>query len=113
MANEIKHYGILGMKWGRRKSRQGANPSSDHTTSRIIRKKHVSEMSNEELKKLTARLQLEKQLKDLNKTDVSAGQKWLAEVIQASGKQLASKYLANAAESGGKALIEILRKSAS
>lgn len=110
---KLKHFGILGMKWGRRKSRSSGSDmdSEDHKTSRSIQKKKISEMSNEELKKLTSRLQLEKQLKDLEKTEPGAV-KWLADVVSASGKQLASKYVASLSEQGAKHLFEILVKRA-
>ena len=67
-------------------------------------------MSNEELKKLTTRLQLEKQYKDLTKTDISGGKKFISEVMQGVGKQLLTKYLANAAEKGANVLADSLLK---
>jgi hypothetical protein len=94
MAYELKHVGVLGMKWGRRKSRsESSAPSSDHTTARSLQKKKLSEMSNEDLKKLTARLQLEKQYKDLTKADISGGKKFVADVLQSSAKTIASKFI--------------------
>ena len=63
--NYLAHYGVLGMKWGvRKKSR---TPSSDSAKVKPLRKKHVDEMSNQELRDLNNRLQLERQYKDLTK----------------------------------------------
>lgn len=62
--NELKHYGVLGMKWGRRKAQY--NTSDDHNRARELKKKHVSEMSNKELRELNDRQQLESNYKRNN-----------------------------------------------
>ena len=108
------HWGIPGMKWGVRRRQSnttitGKPHSSDHTTAISLKKKHLSEMSNDELKKLTTRMQLEKQYKDLSKADISSGQKIVGEIIGNAGKQLASKYVASSIEQGLPALIKILK----
>lgn len=70
VGSELKHYGKKGMKWGVVRER-GSNGrvkgtvSEDHATSRTLKKKPRSEMSNAELKKLNERLQLEKQNNEL------------------------------------------------
>lgn len=72
--NELYHYGVLGMKWGiRRKSR---TPSADSAKVKAIRKKRVSEMSNQELIDANNRLNLERNYKSLTKKK-SAGKKVL------------------------------------
>lgn len=65
----LAHYGVPGMKWGRRKQRDGsvkpsgkkaAEPKSeDAERAATLRKKSVESMSNSELEALTRRLQLE------------------------------------------------------
>lgn len=111
MTNELEHVGILGMKWGHRKASSSSSrpSSSDHKQTSVLKKKKLSEMSNDELKKLTTRMQLEKQFKDLSKGDMSPGQKFISETLQGAGKQLASKYIANAGEAAIKALIEAFK----
>lgn len=70
IGDELKHYGVKGMKWGVVRDR-GANGrvsrsvSEDHITSRTSAKKKQSEMSNAELKRLNERLQLEKTNREL------------------------------------------------
>lgn len=66
--NELKHYGVLGMKWGRRKAQY--NTSADHDRARQLEKKHVSEMSNKELRELNDRQQLESKHKQLNPSTI-------------------------------------------
>jgi hypothetical protein len=106
--NELQHYGILGMKWGiRRRRSSGPDTSSDdHKVSRSIKAKKISEMSNEELKKLTTRLQLERQLKDLSAKDVSSGQKFVADVLSAHAKITAAALLAL----GTKTLVTVVKE---
>lgn len=92
---ELTHYGVLGMKWGRRRGRTTSvsNPSSDHTKAKQLKTKKMSEMSNDELRTLTQRLQLEKQYKDLNVTPKAKGKKIVTEILTNSAKQAASKYV--------------------
>ena len=65
--NELIHYGVLGMKWGVRKARKSSNPSEDSKTASKIKQKNLDEMSNQDLRTLNTRLQLEQQYKQLNK----------------------------------------------
>lgn len=112
MSTTLIHWGIPGMKWGVRRKNSGGSSrpeSEDHKTVKSLRSKKVSEMSNDELKKLTSRLQLEKQLKDLSASDVGIGQKFVQEVLSNAGKQLAAKYVANAVEKGLPELLKILK----
>jgi hypothetical protein len=105
---DIKHFGVLGMKWGIRKRRSSGpdTSSEDHKTSRAIKSKKISEMSNEELKKLTTRLQLERQLKDLSAKEVSTGQKFVSEALSAHAKITAAALLAL----GTKSLVTIVKE---
>jgi len=90
----LKHVGVLGMKWGRRKD-SSASDSPDHTRTRILKKKKTSQLSTDELRDLTQRLQLERQFKDLSKTQITRGQKILRAILLSVGKKLASSYIRN------------------
>ena len=104
---ELVHYGILGMKWGVRRteaqlarargqtksekeSSSGSKSNSGQATkapvkksssSSTSKKKSISEMSDDELNHAVRRLQLEKQYRDLNPQKVSAGKKFVNDVI--------------------------------
>lgn len=92
--NELAHYGILGMKWGIRRTEaqlaraRGKTKSDDaddnekKTSSTSSKKKSVSEMSDDELRKAVNRLQLEKQYRDLSPKNVSAGQRFVNKVMK-------------------------------
>lgn len=72
----IEHYGIKGMRWGvRRKRGKGGRVSSDYSTSRKTLKKKVSQMSNEELRKLNKRLEMERKLKQVDPSIVGEGRR--------------------------------------
>lgn len=100
--NELRHYGILGMKWGVRRSQaqlarigkkaKKQDWSEDAKTAAEIRTKKVKQMSNAELKKLNERTRLEKEYKNLNKKDKAAGQKFVSDVLKESSKDLAKDY---------------------
>ena len=87
---ELKHYGVLGMKWGVRKDRgvkgtrrkkktiikrrrQSRKPSNDHVRSRVLRKKKISQLSNTELQEYNHRKNLEKNYKSLNPGIIATG----------------------------------------
>lgn len=69
----LQHYGVKGMKWGVRKSRKNRTgrkrgkrrQSSDHRTARKIKKKRLSEMSNQEINAVNRRMRLENEYRSL------------------------------------------------
>jgi hypothetical protein len=90
----IKHYGVMGMKWGRRKaesvSRANRGKKNDYTSKQrkrvnALKRKKIRQMSNEELTTLNKRLQLEKQYKDLKQQDkleaIEKGQRYVRGTI--------------------------------
>lgn len=87
---ELKHYGVLGMKWGRR--RASTSTSTPHEDSkRSWEKMTVSSMSNAELKKRIRRLEMEKKYADLNPAATKPGKKLANEILGNAGKQVATE----------------------
>lgn len=98
--DELCHYGVLGMRWGHRRSRgfsrsrsakrrtEDAKSSPDSKKVASIRKKKVNEMSNQDLRDVNNRLQLERQYKDLT-TKKNIGQKAIKAFI-ATGTTIAA-----------------------
>lgn len=89
----LTHWGILGMRWGIRRGSKGGSSSSDspdHTRAVALKKKKISQMSNEEIRTVVTRIQLEKQYKDLKKQNISKGQKFVSETLSNVGKQVVS-----------------------
>lgn len=101
MEEYLAHYGIKGMRWGRRKAK---NTSDDHKRIAAIRKKHISEMSNSELKEAVNRMQQEQQYGQLSSQLKAAGRSKTTNTLKAIGK-VTAKSLAVAGVLGGAAAI--------
>lgn len=111
MDRVLKHYGILGMKWGVRrteaqlarargktKSEQESGSSEKKATSssgKTSGKKKVSEMTDDELRDKIGRMNLEKQYKQLysemNPVPKNKGKEFVKKVIARSGENIASQ----------------------
>ena len=90
MNTYIEHVGIVGMRWGVRKR---GPAHSDHTRTRDIRSKHVTELSNEEIRTAVTRMHLERQYKDLSFDTMSRGQKAVNNMISKVGGLLVNTYV--------------------
>jgi len=87
--DSMYHIGIMGMKWGKRKSE--GSTSEEHTTSRAIQKKSVMSMTNKELKAYNERIQLETTYRSLNPTKVQKGLK-LVKGVMSNAKTIIEVY---------------------
>jgi hypothetical protein len=70
--------GVKGMRWGVRRS-----SSDDSSTARTLKKRRARELSNDEIKKVVNRVNLEKQYKDVNPKGIGKGVKIVAGVLAA------------------------------
>lgn len=102
----LKHYGVLGMRWGRRK---GRNISSDHSKVSSLKKKHISELSDDELTAVTKRLNLEKNYKQLNPSKIKKGAKAVDGVLTTLGKITAGAAAIGGAIKLGSAILNKLK----
>lgn len=116
----LSHYGVLGMKWGVRKSRRGLSGKakvgdvatfSNGKKAKVVsnrrvkggnevtfeelnsRKSNSSHMSNEEIQKRIARIKLEQELSRLTTPAPKAGQEFIKGVLKTSGQQILTKAL--------------------
>lgn len=91
----IAHYGVPGMKWGKRKSRSAVsstgkraktrNLSNDAERARRIKQKPMSQRSNKELRTLNERQQLQKTSAQLNPGKLATGKKKADAVLAGIG----------------------------
>lgn len=106
---ELCHSGVKGQRWGfrryqnkdgsltpagrerYRKNKAEAFKSSSEDKPSESKKKSVKKMSDEELKKRIERLKLEKDVKDLESKTTSRGKAFVMDVLEASGKNIATQ----------------------
>lgn len=93
--NELYHYGVLGMKWGVRKSRGGGvsktgrrgkttkeRPPAHEDYKKAHSKKSVREMSDAELRSRINRLDMERRYQELNPSAKNLGRKYVNSIIK-------------------------------
>lgn len=91
--DELAHYGVLGMKWGKRKAGKGGSVKKRKTNP-------VKKMTDEQLRTKLNRMRMEQEYKKLSKADIANGQRKAQSVLKTVGK-LTVKSVAIAGVFGG------------
>ena len=91
----LMHYGVIGMKWGRRKfqssvrkskkQKRADSYSSDYQETRKMRRKSSKKLSNDELKKLNNRMRLEQEYNRLSTSQVNRGLEVAKKTVSIAG----------------------------
>lgn len=115
--HELYHYGVLGMKWGVKRDRKTTSsntsktkpkskrvPSEDHLEAKRLKKKKLYEMTNKELETLNRRMQLEQNYKNLNRQQISRGEKFVTDILTEVGKETAKGIVKSGVKTGMNAL---------
>jgi len=98
----IAHYGTKGMQWGVRKKR---SRSSESKSTAKLRKKKGFQLTNDELRKVNARLSLEKTYSQLNPSTASKAKKVIASMAGSMAKQVLSNVVTETATNYAKKII--------
>lgn len=123
-SNELRHYGVKGQKWGiRRLSKQGTSTAKTSGTDDNNREhgqgtqksshkpKDVKTMTDAELNRAINRLRMETEYARLTQKEISAGQKFVNDVLKKSSKAVATKYATKAMSAGvDKAIAAVAKK---
>ena len=92
----LYHHGIRGMRWGVRRP-DGPDGtvggSNDHRQAKLLKKKGSKNLSNAELKAYVDRMNLEKQYAKLNEKEVSAGRKFVQDILVGAGKTALTTFV--------------------
>lgn len=115
---ELKHYGVLGMKWGKRKATHPTNNTTTRThsnsedaytikTSKRTNKsaqKDVKSMSDQELRDKIYRLQMEQQYIRMTTPEKSVAKQEIEKFLINEGKAIASEIIRSEARTQVKKL---------
>lgn len=125
--NSLNHAGIKGMRWGVRRYQNSDGTltdagkkryskrtpdSEDHTRAKALKKKKLRQLSNDELRELNTRIQLETQYKDLKKKNINSGRKFANEVVREAAKKTVSSYVSAGMKKGINKAAEVGVKAA-
>lgn len=80
----VEHHGVKGMHWGVRTKSGGVTKGKQ--TSRTTFEKAPKRLSTSELERRIKRMETEKRYNDLNKRDISPGEKLATEIVTNVGR---------------------------
>lgn len=109
IAETLGHSGVKGMKWGVRK-RSARRQAADYKTTVPLRNRKTQELSNKQIQKVNARINLEQKYTSLNPSKVKIGANAAKGVLAAAGTAAAAYNLINSP--AGKAAVEAGKKFA-
>lgn len=81
------HYGIKGMKWGRKKNPASADAATKAATKTTVKSKGLHTVSNADLQTAIRRMQLEQDFKRLSVNEKSAASRWVSSTLLEIGKR--------------------------
>lgn len=114
MYNELRHTGVIGMKWGIRRYQNEDGTLTEegkrrkrHAEKRAKQKsdsRNVGSLTTVEIQEKIQRLQLEKQLRELTDEQIYPGKVYAERILKDVGTRVLSTVLVGAAMYGAKAI---------
>lgn len=120
----LEHFGVRGMRWGVRKKAGSVDTSVESTTKGRSRsedassaakalnrskKQGVGSLSNQELKALNERMNLESQYKQLNSKQKNGARKFAEDIALQLTKELTKEVAKGGAKTVGKAFVDTIK----
>lgn len=91
--DHLEHYGVLGMRWGKRKDgSKGSARANNKRYKKIMkdaRKADIGKMSDKELRDKINRLSMEKQYRQITAKELSTGKSVAKSIITDAAKEVA------------------------
>lgn len=87
VANFLQHYGVKGMKWGKKKNPASSDSAASASVRTTAKKKGIHTVSNKELQTAIERMRLEQDFKRLKVNDRPVVTRWISSMLLEAGKR--------------------------
>lgn len=101
--DEIRHFGIQGMKWGVRRptgpdgrirnSPVRKNTSEDYNATKALRRAPASTLSNQQLRTVVERMELERRYSAVSSSSVNSGKRFASSVMRRIGNRVLDRTI--------------------
>jgi hypothetical protein len=101
----LAHFGVRGMRWGVRRDGTSGQVSSDHKNARMLQRKGVAALNNQQLKTVNERLNLEQNFNRMNPSTRRKGESHVKEIL-ATLTLATTAFATFRNTAGGKAMVK-------
>lgn len=107
MSDSLTHYGVKGMRWGvRRKRGPDGRVSKDYSEARKLLQKPKRQLSNEDIKKINKRLNLEREMERMDPSGAAEGKRLVGTFV----KKYGNAVVGGLAGLAGAATVSLVKK---